>query len=178
MKLILETKRLELREMSLDDVDFVASMLSDPAVMQFYPKRYTRGEAQVWVERQIARYDEHGHGLWLVQDKTTGEPVGQVGLVQQFIEETAETELGYLIHRQFWRQGLATEAAQGCCEYAFCRLQKEQLISLIRPVNTPSQGVAKNVGMNWNGRRVQHANLEHYVFSILQAEWRELSSHS
>lgn len=176
MKWILETSRLQLREMSLADLDFVAEMLADPAVMRFYPKCYARDEAAAWVQRQIARYEQNGYGLWLVSEKTTGEPVGQVGLVQQWIGETAETELGYLVHRRHWRRGFATEAARGCCGYAFDTLGESELISLIRPVNDPSQGVARKVGMEWNGRRVQHANLEHYVFSITQDVWRAQES--
>jgi ribosomal-protein-alanine N-acetyltransferase len=172
MNVILETKRLSLREMSLDDLDFVATMLSDPEVMRFYPKSYTRREAQAWIERQLARYEESGHGLWIAAERTTGKPVGQVGLVQQQIEATAETELGYLIHRPFWRRGFGTEAARGCRDFAFRELDKEALISLIRPVNIPSQGVATNIGMSWNRRRVQHANLEHCVFSISRSEWQ------
>ncbi|WP_339909372.1 GNAT family N-acetyltransferase [Symmachiella dynata] len=172
MNVILQTPRLSLREMSLDDLDFVASMLSDPEVMRYYPKCYTRSEAQAWIERQLMRYEQHGHGLWLVNEKTTGEPVGQVGLVQQLIEATAETEVGYLIHRPFWRRGLGTEAARGCRDFAFQELGKKELISLIRPVNIPSQGVATNIGMSWKRRRVQHANLEHCVFTITRSEWQ------
>ena len=66
---ILETPRLILREMSLDDLDFVATMLADSEVMRYYPKCYSREEAQTWVQRQIKRYTRHGHGLWLVLDK-------------------------------------------------------------------------------------------------------------
>jgi RimJ/RimL family protein N-acetyltransferase len=110
--------------------------------------------------------------LWLVTEKTTGEPVGQVGLIQQQIEATAETEVGYLIHRPFWRRGFATEAARSCRDLAFRELDKAHLISLIRPVNIPSRGVATNIGMTWKSRRVRHANLEHYVFSISREEWQ------
>jgi len=172
MNAILQTQRLSLREMSLDDLDFVAGMLSDPEVMRYYPKCYTRSEAQAWIERQRVRYEQDGHGLWIATEKTTGEPVGQVGLVQQQIEATAETEVGYLIDRRFWRRGLGTEAARGCRDFAFRELDKDALISLVRPVNIPSQGVATNIGMSWKRRRVQHANLEHFVFSISRSEWQ------
>jgi len=47
------------------------------------PKCYSREEAQTWVDRQIRRYARHGHGLWLVLDMATGQPVGQVGLLIQ-----------------------------------------------------------------------------------------------
>src|SRR5947208_2714367 len=129
MKTILETERLRLRELEPSDLDFVAAMLDDPEVMRYYPKRYTRAEAQDWLERQLLRYAAHGHGLWLVLDRTTNEPVGQVGLVLQEVEGKLEPEIGYLIHRPFWRRGLATEAALGVRRYAFEERGLERVIS-------------------------------------------------
>ena len=97
--------------MSLGDLDFVAAMLSHPEVMRFYLKLYSRQEATSWIERQLDRYERHGHGLWLAEDRATGEPRGQVGLMIQEVDGIEEPEIGYLIHYPFWRQGLATEAA-------------------------------------------------------------------
>jgi [ribosomal protein S5]-alanine N-acetyltransferase len=101
MKVILETPRLILREMSRSDLDFVAVMLADPEVMRFYPKCYCREEAETWIERQIKRYARHGHGLWLVVEKATAESVGQVGLLIQHIDGVDEKEVAYLIHRDY-----------------------------------------------------------------------------
>jgi len=94
-KQILDTPRLILREMSPDDLDFVATMLADPEVMQFYPKCYSREEAATWIERQMRRYARHGHGLWLALDKMTGQPVGQVGLLIQNVHGVEEKEVAY-----------------------------------------------------------------------------------
>lgn len=165
MKTILETPRLVLREMSLDDLDFMASMLGHPEVMRFYPKCYPRDEAEAWIRRQLDRYALHGHGGWLALDRATGEPRGQVGLVPQTIDGLLETEIGYLIHRPFWRQGLATEAAMACRDYAFNVLNQQRVISLIRPENVPSQGVARKVGLT-PGRHTLHAGLDHIIFSL------------
>ncbi len=71
-KQILETPRLMIREMSLGDLDFVATLLADPEVMRYYPKCYSREEAGAWIQRQINRYAKHGHGLWLVLDELRG----------------------------------------------------------------------------------------------------------
>jgi len=165
MKLILETPRLILREMTLSDLDFVADMLADPEVMRFYPKCYSRAEAEHWVRRQVNRYASHGHGLWLVLEKATSEPVGQVGLIPQQVDGIEEAEVGYLIHRPFWRRGLATEAAAASRDYAFQTLGRTRVISLIRPENLPSQGVACKIGMKPEKRTV-HAGLDHLVFSV------------
>ena len=165
MEPILETSRLALREMSLGDLDFVAAMLAHPEVMRFYPQLYSREEARAWIERQLGRYARNGHGLWRVEDRATGEPVGQVGLVMQLIDGVEEPEIGYLIHRPFWRQGLATEAALGVRAWAFDTLGHERVISLIRPENLPSQGVARKLGMAPE-KRTQFHDLEHIVLAV------------
>jgi len=164
-KQVLETPRLILREMSMDDLGFVAVMLADPEVMRYYPKCYTRVEAAAWVQRSMDRYAQHGHGLWLVSDKATGQAVGQVGLVTQTVRGLEEREVGYLIHRPYWRQGLATEAATACRDYAVQVLGSQRVISLIRPENLPSHGVARKIGLQPEPGLVQHGMFEHIVFS-------------
>ena len=165
-KLILETARLVLREMSLDDLDFVATMLANSEVMRYYPKCYTRDEAAGWVQRQMDRYARHGHGLWLVSEKATGQAVGQVGLLVQNVRGVDEREVGYLIHWPFWRRGFATEAAAACRDYALTVFGNNRVISLIRPENLPSQGVARKIGMRPETGLVQHGGFEHIVFSL------------
>jgi RimJ/RimL family protein N-acetyltransferase len=163
---ILVTSRLLLREMSRDDLDFVAAMLADPDVMRFYPKSYSREEAAAWIDRQVDRYARHGHGLWLVVDRDGGEPIGQVGLTLQRVEGEEVPEVGYLIHRPFWRRGFATEAAVATRDHAFQSLGRSRVSSLIRPENVPSQGVARKMGMEPVGRTVIHGGFEHLVFSV------------
>jgi ribosomal-protein-alanine N-acetyltransferase len=166
MNPILVTPRLLLRAMSMDDLEFVASMLADPDVMRYYPKLLSRAEAEAWVGRQLDRYARHGHGLWLVVDRADGQPVGQVGLILQRVESVELLEIGYLIHRPFWRRGIATEAATATRDHAFNDLGKSRVFSLIRPENLPSQGVARKLGMVSEGRTVIHGGFEHLVFSV------------
>jgi RimJ/RimL family protein N-acetyltransferase len=163
---ILETSRLILREMSLDDLDFVAAMLADPEVMRYYPKCYSRAEAGIWIERQMKRYARHGHGLWLVLDKATGQPVGQAGLLIQQVRGVEEKEVAYLTARPSWRRGFATEAARACRDYAFEVLGRQRVIALIRPENIPSQAVARKLGLQPEPDRIQHSGFEHIVFAV------------
>lgn len=124
-------------------------MLGDPEVMRHYPKALSREEAADWLERQRQRYVRDGHGLWLVLRRENGEPLGQVGVLEQDLGDgTTDTEVGYLIARPHWRQGLASEAACACRDWAFAHLERQRLISLIRPENEPSQGVARKMGMS------------------------------
>jgi [ribosomal protein S5]-alanine N-acetyltransferase len=165
MRTVLETARLRLREMTLDDVDFIAELLADPEVMRFYPRPYTRDEAEGWVTRQLERYARHGHGLWLVEDRVSGEPYGQVGLTWQDVDGAQEPEVGYLIHRPFWRRGIAAEAALASRDYAFRERGYPYVTSIIRVENEPSQAVARRMGMApW--KNTLRADLAHIVFRV------------
>src|SRR5262249_6507249 len=168
-KLILETERLRLREMTLDDLDFMSTMLGDAEVMRYYPKVMSRDNAREWIERQLKRYADFGHGHWLAESRDTGGPVGQVGLVAQVIDGTIEREIGYMIHHKFWRQGFATEGALGVRRHAFEDRGLDHVISLIRPENTPSQGVARKLGMHID-RDVDWRGYRHHVFRVGREE--------
>ena len=163
-KILLETARLRLREMEWEDYEFVAGMLADPEVMRFYPRVYSADEAKEWLERQLLRYQQDCHGLWLVEERMTGQPLGQVGLLQQEVEGEWLLEIGYLIARPFWRQGFASEAAIGCQQYAFEQLDAERVHSLIRPVNIPSQRTALKGGLK-PIRLVMFKDYEHLLFA-------------
>lgn len=160
---ILQSERLTFRELTPDDLDFVAEMLGDPEVMRYYPKCYSRSEAQVWLDRQRQRYRYHGFGLWLVSDRQTGQPLGQVGLLIQDVDDRFEPEVGYLIHRPYWRQGYAFEAASRVLQFARQDRGFQRVISLIRPENIPSQGVARKLGATVE-KEVEFKGLRHFVF--------------
>lgn len=165
MQLILETSRLLLREMNPEDLDFMAEMLGDPEVMRFYPETDDRAGAAASIQRQMDRYAKYGYGPWLVVSKELGRPVGRIGLIHQVVEGVDETEVGYMIHRPFWRQGLAFEAAAACRDYAFTTLGRDHVISLIRPENVPSQAVARKLGMKPE-KEIMHWGLRQMVFAM------------
>jgi [ribosomal protein S5]-alanine N-acetyltransferase len=169
MNAIIETDRLILREMEMSDLDFFAGLLSDLRVMRYYPKLYSRKEAQAALERQIFRYKLNGRGLWLMEDKNLRCPAGVLGLLIQVVDFKAEPEIGYMLHPTFWKRGYATEGGIATRDYAFNTLKLPHVISLIRPVNLPSQAVAKRLGMQLNRRTIFY-NLEHLVFRIDRSE--------
>jgi RimJ/RimL family protein N-acetyltransferase len=167
-KYVVETERLRLRELIPDDIDFVAEMLGHAEVMRYYPKQLNRAESTVWLDRQRDRCARDGHGLWLVEERETGAPVGQIGLAMQEVPEWPvrfNPEAGWLLHRPYWKRGYATEAAFGVLEYAFTTRDYGEVISLIRPENEPSQAVARRIGMTVKGTTPFHG-YDHFVFSI------------
>jgi RimJ/RimL family protein N-acetyltransferase len=162
---ILETARLRLRELSRTDLDFIADMLGDAEVMRYYEKPLGRAEAEAWIARQTERYARDGHGLWLVEERATGQAVGTVGLIAQVVDGAVEPEVGYLVHRRHWKHGFAIEAALAVRDHAFGALGKVRVISLVRPANLPSQAVARRMGMIPVSTTIREG-LEHIVFAV------------
>lgn len=143
----LDTERLVLRPFTMDDLDGIHEVLSDPVSMQYYPAPFTREQSRRWIEWNLGHYRDSGHGLWVLETKDTGELVGDCGLIPQTVDGQREVEVGWHVRRDRQRQGLATEAARECVRYAFEELGRTRLISLIRPENVPSRRVAEKLGM-------------------------------
>ena len=155
---ILETERLKLRPITMEDVPVYHSFFSDQETMRFYPSTRSLEETNEFVKRQLRRYEKDGFGPWGVTLKASDRLIGYCGLISQTVDSRTEMEIGYLIGREYWRQGFASEAAIGCRDYAFSILDVDRLISLIDPANVASIGVARKVGMTlekqsfWQGK--------------------------
>lgn len=145
--MILETERLYLREMNQNDFDSLCKILQDEKVMYAYEGAFCDDEVQEWLDRQIARYQKWGFGLWAVILKETDEMIGQCGLTMQPWKDKEVLEIGYLFQRHYWHKGYATEAAIACKKYAFEILNANEVCSIIRDTNIPSQKVAIRNGM-------------------------------
>jgi ribosomal-protein-alanine N-acetyltransferase len=162
---VLQTPRLTLREFEFEDVDALATVLSDPETMRYYPMSFDRAAVADWIQRNRTRYANDGFGLWAMILKSTCELVGDCGLVRQSVDGVEEIEIGYHVRRDLWSRGYASEAARACRDYGFANLQVDRLISLIRPENLASRRVAEKNGMTiW--KEVTRANLLHYVYAI------------
>ncbi len=170
---ILETPRLILRELIPEDAASLAHVLSDPETMRHYPAPYDLAGVEQWIARNRARYAADGHGLWGMDLKATGELIGDCGLIKQVVEDVEEIEIGYHLRREHWGKGFATEAARACRDYGFARSSVNRLISLIRPENEPSRGVAERNGMRlW--KEVVWRDLRHCVYAISRTTWSSL----
>src|SRR5271157_4212938 len=166
---ILETARLLLREFIPEDAEAMVRVLSDPETMRYYPAPYDRSGVEQWIERNRLRYRNDGVSLWAMVLKSTDEVIGDCGVILQEVEGERLYEIGYHLRRDFWGQGLATEAAMACRDWAFANLKTERMISLIRPENLPSRRVAERNGMTvW--KEVNWRGLPHYVYSIERAQ--------
>lgn len=82
-EMILETKRLLLRELKQDDFNNICKLLQDPIVMYAYEGAFSKKEVQEWLDKQLRRYQNDGFGLWGMIEKDSGELIGQCGLTYQ-----------------------------------------------------------------------------------------------
>ena len=166
--MILETERLYLRKLTLADRAALCETLQDKEAMYAYEHAFSDEEADAWLARQIARYQEDGFGLWAVIRKEDGAFLGQCGITMQDIYGERVPEIGYLLARRYWHKGYATEAARACKQYAFETLGLPAVYSIIRENNLPSRRVAERNGMRVVGTLIKH----YYGFAMPHLVYR------
>jgi RimJ/RimL family protein N-acetyltransferase len=150
-KIILETKRLVLRRQVMEDLEALWALYCDPEVTRYIPDApKSREEA-----RQELEWHQNGHprnpdlGLWATLHKESGRFIGRCGLLPWTIDGQEEVEVAYSLAREFWGQGLASEAAHAIAAYAFGQLHLRRLVCLIEPANLASMRVARKMGMTF-----------------------------
>jgi ribosomal-protein-alanine N-acetyltransferase len=161
----LETPRLVLRPFREDDLDDLFAILGDAETMRFYPRPYTRDEVATWIERNVARFEDSGWGLWAILAKEGGEFLGDCGVTDQDVDGVIEPEIGWHVKRSHWRRGIATEAAVVHRDRAFGELGLRRLISLVRPENVASCRVAEKLGMSVE-KETDRSGIRHFVYSM------------
>jgi RimJ/RimL family protein N-acetyltransferase len=151
---ILETDRLILRHLERDDLEGLYALYRDPEIRRYFPEgTLSRDETREELEWFLDGHPEHPElGLWATIHKESGEFIGRCGLLPWTIDERPEVEVAYLLAREFWGQGLATEAARAIVGHAFERLEVTRLVCLIDPANLASIRVAERIGMTFEKR--------------------------
>ena len=149
MAVILETPRLFLRHLELRDVQELYSLYQDIEIRQYFPDGVlsyddTKEELE-WYINGHPQYPKLG--LWATVHKESGKFIGRCGLLPWEIDDTLEIEIAYLLNKDFWHQGFATEAARGIMSYGFEKLHLTRLICMMHPENVASQKVAERIGM-------------------------------
>ena len=170
MNTILETERLILREMTQSDFPALREHLQDAEVMATsFEYAFSDEEIQEGLNKQFKSYQENGFGVWAVILKENNQLIGQCGLSMQPVEDREVLEIGYIFQKAYWHKGYAIEAALACREYAFNKLNADEVFSIIRDTNTASQKVAKRNGMRVTHTFVKHyrgVDMRHYLFSV------------
>jgi RimJ/RimL family protein N-acetyltransferase len=149
---VIETERLLLRKPCLEDAADLAVAYADPETVRFIGDggTATLAEVEEGIEQWLERWESWGMSLFSLERREDGRVLGRAGFLLWDPETWEvggdETELGWLLAREHWGQGYATEAALALRDWAFDERGLGRLISLINPANVRSIGVAERVG--------------------------------
>lgn len=132
MQALPETKRLFLREWTMQDLDAWAAILSDAEVMRYYSKPFDRQKVQDWIAWNLENYRTDGFGLWAVHLRATGELLGDCGITMQQIHGQRLPEIGFHMKKSVWGQGYATEAAKACLAWGMQQTDFQRSIATRR----------------------------------------------
>ena len=148
---ILETDRLILRHLLPTDLDSLYMLYSDEEVRRYFPEgTLTYQETREELEWFLNGHPEYPKlGLWATIHKETNQFIGRCGLLPWTIDQRPEVEVAYLLGKEYWGQGLGTEAAQAIVQYGFETLRLSRLICLIDRDNQASIKVASKIGMTF-----------------------------
>ena len=169
--MILETKRLILREMEENDFDALYKVLGDAEIMRYYPYIFDETRVKNWIKRNIERYRILGFGLWAVCLKETGEMIGDCGLTMQLISGQIKPETGYHIRRDQQGKGYAKEAAIAVRDWAFQNTPFRMIYSYMKKANVPSAKTAISYGCKFVEEFIDEQNEITTVYAISREEW-------
>lgn len=141
---IIETDRLQLRPLTMADLDDLIPVHSEPEVQRFIGS-LGRAELIEWLTLVEDDWAKYGYGRAAIIDSATGRLVGRAGL--KHFPQFEETELGWVLHPDAWGHGFATEAARAWVQWGFENLDVPYLTSMIDPDNSRSIAVAQRLGM-------------------------------
>ena len=171
---MIETERLLLREYTPDDFDALHEIMSDPETMQHYPAPFDEARTRRWIEWNIENYAQYGFGLWAVILKETGAFIGDCGITIQNIDGEMLPEIGYHIHKQYWRRGFAKEAARAVRDWVFQHTEYDTVYSYMKYTNIGSWSTALANGMRKVKEYPDPKNTVSYAFAITRREWETL----
>jgi len=169
----LETERLILRELTMDDFDHLYEILSDKATMEHYPQPFDKEKVKYWIEWNMENYRTFGFGLWAVVLKENGLLIGDCGITMQIIHGKIKPEIGYHIHKDYQKNGYATEAARKCKNYIFENTTFQMIYSYMKYTNIGSYSVAVKNGMKLIEEFEDNVNTITKVYAISRSEWEE-----
>ena len=156
--IILETERLAMRPYTMDDLDELVQIRSDPDVNRFLggPERQNREALEKRLPFYIECYEKFSFAMCAMIWKETGEVIGSSGL--QPLEDTGEIEVGYNLKSSFWRRGIGYECARGWLRYGFDQAGLDRIVAVTEDGNIGSWRIMEKCGMKFEGHGQFYGN--------------------
>lgn len=177
---MITTDRLILRDFRLTDWLAVHEFCSDPEVMRFMlaGEPWTEARSRAYVEEAIAGAERHPRrNFWLaIVQRSDDRVIGSCRL-SLLDEISREADVGYGLHRAFWKRGYGTEALSGLLRLGFGELGLHRISAVVVAANTASVRTLERVGMCREGQLREKYWLEGkwwdaYLYALLEHEWR------
>ena len=160
MTVILTTERLTIRLIDEADAPFILELLNDPSFIRNIGDRHVRtpDEAREYIRKgPLASYERHGFGLWLVERKGQGTPIGICGLLKRDVLDAPDIGFAYL--PAFQSKGYGYEAARAVLDHARNALGLSRILAIVNADNEASARLLEKVGMRFE-RMVQVSDNE------------------
>ncbi len=149
---VLETDRLSLRQFSIEDAPFVLTLLNEPSFLRDIGDKKVRNvddAKQYILNGPIASYEQNGFGLYLVQLKESGTPIGMCGLIRR--ADLPDVDIGFAFLPDFWNRGFAFEAATAVMKYGQETLKLNRIVAITSLDNDASIKLLQRIGFTFEG---------------------------
>lgn len=174
MKKILETKRLILRELNTRDAAFILTLLNTPTWLKFIGDRGVKNldDAEKYIlNGPVKSYTENGFGLYIVQLKNGGIPIGMCGLIKRdFLEDP---DIGFALLPEFEGKGYGYESSSAVLSYAQKELGMKKIAAITVKENTNSIHLLEKIGLHEEGTVVYPATREELMLFTVRFEEQE-----
>jgi RimJ/RimL family protein N-acetyltransferase len=122
----------------------------------------------------VEHWARHGFGPWIAREAISNQFVGLIGLLHQvLVDEIAEVHPGYVLRRQFWGRGLATESLRAVTGIAFSVLNFPSLAGFTSPSNVSARRVMEKVGFSFERNFTDAKGVPQVLYRLTQPKWRD-----
>ena len=147
---VIETKRLVLRRLSPDDAEFIVELLNQPSFLRYIGDKEVRNntDAVRYIQNgPVASYEQLGFGLYLVELKDTGVPIGMCGLLKR--DSLPDVDVGFAFLPSYWSQGYAFESAAAVMTYGREALGLRRIVAITSIDNDASIRLLEKLGLRF-----------------------------
>ena len=148
---VLETERLSLRRLTVDDAEFILALLNEPSFLRYIGDKKVRNlddARQYILNGPVGSYERHGFGLNCVELRESHTPIGMCGLLKR--EELPDPDIGFALLPDFWNKGFAFEAAEAVLKDARERLKIQRILAITSLDNEASINLLQRLGFKFD----------------------------
>lgn len=150
----METARCIVRESVLEDLEKFYDIYNSQGMEYIEPLADYETEKEKLQSYIKIRYPFYGYGMWTVLDKESGKVIGRAGIEERVVDGEEKTELGYMLHYLYRRNGIGTEICQAILDYAKTTLYMEEIHAFTHLENVISQKLLTKLGFQFCGEAI------------------------